>query len=82
MILNKCPLGLANRFFNSMQLLCDVDALPAFLDHRDDASQVAVRTLEAFDDCFVALVRMCMTMRVVMGMEVLMLSHDLSLWFR
>jgi len=81
-VLNERPFGLANRFFNRMQLLCDVDALSALLDHRNDTSEVAVRTLEAFDDRFVALVGMCMTMQVVMGMEVFMLSHHFSLSFR
>jgi hypothetical protein len=71
MILNERPLGLANRFFNRMQLLRDVNALATLLDHRDDASQVTVGSFEALDDCLMTLVDG--------GMVVLVLAHDLSL---
>lgn len=74
-VLNKGSLGLADRFFDSMQLLCDVHTLPAFFNHGDDAAQVAVGTFQALDDGFMTLVCVGMVMSVFMGF----LGHGLSL---
>ena len=55
-VLDKYTLGLADGFFHGMQLLGDVDAGPAVFDHGDDAAQVALRTLQPFDDIAMTLV--------------------------
>jgi hypothetical protein len=49
-ILNKRSLGLTYRFFHSMQLLSNVDALTTVFDHGDDAAQMTIRSLETLDD--------------------------------
>ncbi|RMU45651.1 hypothetical protein ALP29_200165 [Pseudomonas syringae pv. avii] len=54
-----------------MQLLGNVPAFATVFDHGDDAAQVAVCTLEAFDNRLVGLVRVVMQMFV--------LTHCLSL---
>ena len=58
MILNQRLLGLPNRLFNGVQLLGDLEAGPAGLDHLDDAAQMAVGTIEPFDD--VGVTRACL----------------------
>nr|CEK42474.1 hypothetical protein PQBR55_0095 [Pseudomonas fluorescens SBW25] len=55
-----------------MQLLSDVDAGPAVFDHADDAAQVALRTLQPFDDIAMTLVLMA----------VFVIAHALSLMHR
>jgi len=54
-----------------MQLLGDVYARSSLFDHADDAAQMTVRPLEALDDRLMTLVGM--------GMDVIVLTHDLSL---
>lgn len=66
-VLDQCPFRLTHGLFNSMELLGDVHALTSFLDHGDDAAQVAVRSLEALDDGVVSLVGMSVTMRLVVN---------------
>jgi hypothetical protein len=70
-ILNQRALGLAHRFLDRMKLLGDVYTLAAFFDHGDDASQVSIRTLKAFDNRIVGLMRV--------GMCVFVITHCLSL---
>ena len=69
MVLDKHTLGLADGFFHGMQLLGDVDAGPAFFDHGDDAAQVALRSLQPFDDVAMTLVLVA----------VFVIAHALSL---
>lgn len=72
MILDKHTLGLADGFFHSMQLLSDIDAGPMVFDHGDDAAQMALRTLQPFDDIAMTLVLMA----------VFVIAHALSLMRR
>ncbi len=65
-ILNQGALGLANGFFHRMQLLGNIHAGTAILDHGDDAAQVALGAFEPFDDVSVTL------------MVVMAFMHDLS----
>lgn len=65
-ILNQGALGLANGFFHRMQLLGNIHAGTAILDHGDDAAQVALGAFEPFDDVAVTL------------MVVMAFMHDLS----
>lgn len=69
MVLDQHTLGLADGFFYGMQLLSDVDAGTAVFDHGDDAAQVALRTLQPFDD---------VTMTLVL-VAVFVIAHALSL---
>lgn len=69
MVLDKHTLGLADGFFHSMQLLSNVDAGPAVFNHGDDAAQVALRTLQPFDDVAMTLVLVA----------VFVIAHALSL---
>ena len=69
MVLDKHTLGLADGFFHGMQLLSDVDAVPAVFNHGDDAAQVALRTLQPFDDVAMTLVLVA----------VFVIAHALSL---
>ena len=57
-ILNQRFLRLRDGFFNSVELLGDIKAWPSRLDHFDHAAQMAVGTLEAFDDGRVCVVPM------------------------
>lgn len=57
-ILNQGAFGLAHGRFNGMKLLGDIHAFAAFLDHRDDAAQMAIGALESLDDGFVGLMYM------------------------
>lgn len=50
MILDQRAFRLTYRFLDGMKLLSNVHAFAAVFDHGDDASQVAVCTLETFDD--------------------------------
>ncbi|OEO25754.1 hypothetical protein AX279_09965 [Pseudomonas sp. J237] len=68
-ILDKHTLGLADGFFNSMQLLSDIDAGPMIFDHGDDAAQMALRSLQPFDDIAMTLVLVA----------VFVIAHALSL---
>lgn len=70
-ILNQRALRLAHRLLDSMKLLGNIHAFATVFDHSNDASQVAVRTLEAFDNRLVGLVRV-----VVEGV---VLTHGWSL---
>ncbi|BCR23446.1 hypothetical protein KAM426_09730 [Aquipseudomonas alcaligenes] len=56
MILDQGPLRLAHGLFDRIQLLSNIHALTTIFEHRDDASQMPIGTLEAFDDCAVGLV--------------------------
>jgi hypothetical protein len=53
-ILDQRFLGLLNGFFDGLQLLCNIDARAAFLQHGDHAGQVPVGTFESVDQCRMA----------------------------
>jgi hypothetical protein len=55
MVLDQSLLGLSDRFFDSVQLLRDVEAWPACLDHLDNSAQMTLGTLQPFDDVRMAL---------------------------
>ena len=49
-IVDQRPLGVDDRLLNRVQLLSQVHAGPALLDHLHDAAQMAFRPLEPIDD--------------------------------
>ncbi len=49
MIVHEVFLGTANCFFHRLKLLCNFKATSVFLQHREDAIQVALSPLEPFD---------------------------------
>lgn len=53
-VLDQCFLGLLDRFFDSLQLLGDIYARTAFLQHGDHAGQVPVGALESVDQRWMA----------------------------
>ena len=59
MVVNQPPLCFADRLLDRMQLLGKLEAAAAFIEHRDDAPHVPLRTLEAFDDVGMRLMNMC-----------------------
>ena len=65
-ILDQGALGLADGLLHRVQLLGNIHAGTAILDHGDDAAQVALGALEPFDDVAVTL------------MVVMICMHDLS----
>ena len=64
-ILNQGALGLAYGLLHGMQLLRDIHALTAILDHGDDAAQMALGALQALHDIAVALVSVAMAVFVI-----------------
>ncbi|ODT27033.1 MAG: hypothetical protein BGN89_20815 [Alphaproteobacteria bacterium 64-6] len=50
MILDKCPPRQRKGPLDGEQLLRDVEAWPAFLDHSDNGAHMTIGSLEAFDD--------------------------------
>src|SRR5712691_3080038 len=54
-ILDQGPLGLANRLFDGMELLSDVEAGPPPLDHLGDAAEMSFRALQALQNLRVTL---------------------------
>lgn len=50
MIVYERALGTGDGAFNRLELLRKIDAGPLFLDHRDDAAQVACSTVQTLDD--------------------------------
>ncbi|GAO94350.1 hypothetical protein PSA5_16555 [Pseudomonas syringae pv. actinidiae] len=72
-ILNQRAFRLAHRLLDSVQLLGNVHAFATVFDHGDNAAQVAVCTLEAFDNRLVRLVSV--------AVWVFVLTHCLSLLY-
>jgi hypothetical protein len=50
MVVDECPLGAGYGIFDRLELLRDVDARALFLDHADNAAQMARGAIEALDD--------------------------------
>ena len=50
MIVDQRALGAGNGVLNCLELLRDIDAWPALLDHCGDTAQMTVRAIEALDD--------------------------------
>src|SRR5215207_5777448 len=55
MILDERPLGLADRLFDRMELLGNLETWPAHLDHLDDAHEVPIRAPEPLQNAAVGL---------------------------
>jgi hypothetical protein len=49
-IVNQSFLGVLDRALDRLELLCDLHAGPALLDHLDDHAKMAIGTLETLDD--------------------------------
>lgn len=45
MVMNQCSLGLHDRFFDSMQLLRDIETSRPAIEHRNHAPEVAICAL-------------------------------------
>jgi hypothetical protein len=54
-IVDQRLLGLANGLIDRMKSLSPIEARPTFLNHGDDATQVALGTSQPLDDLRVAL---------------------------
>ena len=50
MIVDEFTLGIADRGFNGMELLGQLNTRPLLLDHCDDGSEMAFSPLKALDD--------------------------------
>jgi hypothetical protein len=48
MVVNQRSLGFADGFFDGMKLLGEVQAGAPFIEHRDDAAQMAFSPLQPF----------------------------------
>jgi hypothetical protein len=57
-VLDQRLFCLANRLFDRMKLLRDLQARSTTLDHFDHTAQVACNSIESFDDLRVSLVRL------------------------
>ena len=55
MIVNKLALGTGNGGFHGMHLLRDIETGPVFRQHGDDRAQMALRPLQARNNCRMAL---------------------------
>jgi hypothetical protein len=49
-VVDQRMLGVRHRAFDRVQLLREIEAGPAVLDHRDDRAQVSFRALQPLDD--------------------------------
>ncbi|CAK7262250.1 protein of unknown function (plasmid) [Shinella sp. WSC3-e] len=68
MVLDQRALGIGDRLFDGMKLLCEIEAGAPVLDHRDDALQMSLGPLQPLDDLGMGLV------------PVLAHMHNLSPW--
>lgn len=50
MIVDECPLGASYGILDRLKLLRDVDARPLFLDHGDDAAQMAPGPIQSLNN--------------------------------
>ena len=50
MVVDERSLGLADRFFDGVKLLGEVETGTPLVEHRDDAAQVAFSPFQPFDD--------------------------------
>jgi hypothetical protein len=60
MIVNQPPLRFADRLLDRMQLLSEINATAAFIEHLDDSPHVPLGTLEALDDVGMRLMNVCL----------------------
>jgi hypothetical protein len=60
-IVDEPPLCFTDRLLDGVQLLRKLETAAAFIEHRDDAAHVPLRTPETFDDVCMGLmsVRLC-----------------------
>ena len=59
MIVDEFAICVCYGLFNRAQLLCDINAIAAILDHRDDMARVSLRTSQAYNCRWMAGMRMC-----------------------
>jgi hypothetical protein len=57
MVLDQSALGLSDRLLHRMELLRDINAWSAALNHRDNAAEMTLGPLQALDDFGVGGVR-------------------------
>src|SRR5215207_7572320 len=55
-IVDQCLFGLADRLFDGVKLLAEIEAGPSLFDHRNHAPQVTLGALQPLEDLRVGLV--------------------------
>lgn len=74
-IVDHRPFGFADRLLHRMQLLCEIETRPPFLEHLDHATQMAFRAFETLHDFRVAFVQVLAAHRCIPYAEALLIRQ-------